>query len=112
VRIETTAGNEHKIWLTDNEIKDLRQATNSKRDDLMIQFGAFVGLRAFEIPQVRPVDVKLTDSGQYRLRVQAGEDTTGNGGKPRDAYLSDNVERDHQRTRTNTTSHPKTSLSI
>jgi integrase len=54
-------------------------------------------LRAFEIPQVRPVDVKATDSGQYRLRVRAGKDTAGNGGKPRDAYLPDSLERDLQR---------------
>ncbi|WP_336339674.1 site-specific integrase [Haloarcula brevis] len=97
MRIESTAGNEHKVWLTDSEIEDLRRATNSQRDDIIIQLGAFVGLRAFEIPQVRPADVKETESGQYRLRVQAGKDTSGNGGKPRDAYLPDNVERDLQR---------------
>ena len=95
--IETNEGNEHKVWLTDAEIEDLRRAANSQRDDIIIQLGAFVGLRAFEIPQVRPVDVKATESGQYRLRVQAGKDTTGNGGKPRDAYLPDSVERDLQR---------------
>jgi integrase len=97
MRVEATKGNEHKVWLTDSEIEDLRRATNSQRDDLIIQLGAFVGLRAFEIPQVRPADVKETDSGQYRLPVQAGKDTTGNGGKPRDAYLPDGVERDLQR---------------
>ena len=97
MRIEATDGNEHKVWLTDSEIDDLRCATNSQRDDLVIQLGAFVGLRAFEIPQVRPVDVKQTESGQYRLRVRGGKDTSGNGGKPRDAYLPDSVERDLQR---------------
>jgi integrase len=97
MRIESTAGNEHKVWLTDPEIEDLRRATNSQRDDIIIQLGAFVGLRAFEMPQVRPVDVKETESGQYRLRVEAGKDTSGNGGKPRDAFLPDSVERDLQR---------------
>lgn len=97
MRIETTAGNEHKAWLTDSEIENLRRATNSQRDDLLIQLGAFVGLRAFEIPQVRPINVKETEGGQYRLRIEAGKDTTGNGGKPRDAYLPDSVERDLQR---------------
>ncbi|QIO23079.1 site-specific integrase [Haloarcula sp. JP-L23] len=97
MRIEATAGNEHKVWLTDSEIEDLRRATTSQRDDLIIQLGAFVGLRAFEIPQVRPVDVKATESDQYRLRVRSGKDTSGNGGKPRDAYLPDSVERDLQR---------------
>jgi len=97
MRVEATAGDEWKVWLTDSEIEDLRRATNSQRDDIVIQLGAFVGLRAFEIPQVRPADVKETESGQYRLRVQAGKDTSGNGGKPRDAYLPDSVERDLQR---------------
>ena len=97
MRIEATNGDEHKVWLTDSEIEDLRRATNSQRDDLIIQLGAFVGLRAFEMPQVRPVDVKQTESGQYRLRVEAGKDTSGGGGKPRDAYLPDSVERDLQR---------------
>ncbi|GGK64656.1 site-specific integrase [Haloarcula sebkhae] len=97
MRIEATDGNEHKVWLTDIEIEDLRRATNSQRDDLIIQLGAFVGLRAFEIPQVRPVNVKATESGQYRLRVRSGKDTSGSSGKPRDAYLPDSVERDLQR---------------
>ncbi|MFC7026374.1 site-specific integrase [Halomicroarcula sp. GCM10025324] len=97
MRIEATNGNEHKVWLTDSEIEDLRRAANSSRDDLLIQLGAFVGLRAFEMPQVRPVDVKQTESDQYRLRIEAGKDTSGNGGKPRDAYLPDSVERDLQR---------------
>ena len=97
MRIEATNGNEHKVWLTDEEIEDLRRATQSQRDDLIIQLGAFVGLRAFEIPQVRPVDVKDTESGQYRLQVEAGKDTSGKGGKPRNAFLPDTVERDLQR---------------
>jgi len=97
MRIESTAGNEHKVWLTDEEIENLRRAANSTRDDIIIQLGAFVGLRAFEIPQVRPRDVKETESGQYRLRVRAGKDTGGNGGKPRDAYLPSDVEGSLQR---------------
>ena len=97
MRVESAGGQEHKVWLTDSEIEDLRRAANSQRDDLLIQLGAFVGLRAFEIPQARPVDVSTSESGQYRLRVQSGKDTTGGGGKTRQAYLSDSVERDLQR---------------
>ncbi|MBX0287911.1 site-specific integrase [Halomicroarcula sp. F28] len=97
MRIEATAGNEHKVWLTDDEIEDLRRATTSQRDDIIIQLGAFVGLRAFEIPQVCPRDVSESAGGQYRLRVRSGKDTSGSGGKPRDAYLPDSVERDLQR---------------
>jgi len=85
-----------KVWLTDQEIEDLRRAAVSYRDDIIIQLGAFVGLRAFEMPQVTPSHVKTTESDQYRLRVPEGKDTSGGGGKPRDAYLPDDVERDLQ----------------
>lgn len=97
MRVESTKGNETKVWLTDDEIEDLRRATASLRDDLIIQLGAYVGLRAFEIPQVFPAGISTTENGEYRLHVSSGKDTTGGGGKPRDAYLPGNVERDLQR---------------
>jgi integrase len=97
MRLEATEKpDEYKIWLTDSEIEDLRRATTGYRDDIIIQLGAFVGLRSFEIPQVQPRHIKTTESGQYRLRVPEGKDTTGSGGKPRDAYLPDDVERSLQ----------------
>jgi len=97
MRLEATEKpDEYKIWLTDNEIEDLRRATTGYRDDIIIQLGAFVGLRSFEIPQIQPRHIKTTESGQYRLRVPEGKDTSGSGGKPRDAYLPDDVERSLQ----------------
>ena len=97
MRVKSTSGAEHKVWLTDSEIEHLRRATHSQRDDLIIQLGAYVGLRAFEVPQPRPCDIRETEHGQYRLRVRAGKDTNGNGRKPRNAFLPDSVERDLQR---------------
>ena len=97
MRVENGQGGESKVWLTDSEIEQLRRATVSQRDDLLIQLGAFVGLRAFEMPQIRPKNIKDTETGQYRLHIQGGKDTTGNGGKPRDAFLPASVERDLQR---------------
>jgi integrase len=97
MRIESTSGDEHKVWLTDGEIEELRRATRSQRDDIIIQLGAYVGLRAFEIPQPTPSDITESEGGQYRLRVRSGKDTSGNGGKPRNAFLPDSVERDLQR---------------
>lgn len=73
------------------------RAAASQCDDVIVQLGAYVGLRAFEVPQVQPQHVDTTDSGTYRLRVPRGKDTTGGGGKPRDAYLPAPVERDLQR---------------
>jgi len=97
MRIEATeAENETKVWLTDDEIDELRRATASYRDDIIIQLGAYVGLRAFEIPQIHPEHIKTSENGQFRLRVSSGKDTTGSGGKPRDAYLPAEVERDLQ----------------
>jgi integrase len=97
MRLEATnTENEFKVWLTDSEVEDLRRATASYRDDIIIQLGAYVGLRAFEIPQVTPSGISTTENGQYRVRVPEGKDTTGNGGKPRDAYLPTDVERSLQ----------------
>jgi len=92
------------------EVDDIE--VSSQRDDLIIQLGAFVGLRGFEIPQARPCDVKETESGQYRLRVEAGKDTGGNGGNlamptcPTTSSVISNA------TRKSTTSHRKTPSSI
>lgn len=80
----TAKEDEYKIWMTDGELEDLRRAAANHRDDLVIQLDGYVGLRAFEIPQVCPKHMKRTEDGEhYRLRVPEGRDTTGNGGKPR-----------------------------
>jgi len=100
MRLEATAGNndQHKVWMTDAELEDLERVAASQRDHIIIRLGGRVGLRAFEIPQVMPKHVKRTDDGEhYRLRIPEGKDTTGNGGKPRDAYLPADVEGDLHR---------------
>ena len=95
MRTERTSGGEMKVWLTDSEIDTLRRAAGSRRDDLIIQLGAYVGLRAFEVPQVTPEHVRRVDDGEhYRLRVPRGKDTASGVGKPRNAYLPADVERD------------------
>jgi integrase len=99
MRLESTGKkDEYKVWMTDDELGELRRAAGSHRDDLIIQLGGYVGLRAFEIPQVTPKHVKRTEDGEhFRLRIPEGKDTSGAGGKPRDAYLPADVERDlHQ----------------
>jgi len=95
MRKERTSGGEVKVWLTDSEIDALRRAAGSRRDDLIIQLGAYVGLRAFEVPQVTPGHVLRVAGGEhYRLRVPRGKDTASGEGKPRNAYLPASVERD------------------
>jgi integrase len=95
MRKEREKGGSFKVWMTDDEIDELRRAAGSRRDDLIIQLGAFVGLRAFEIPQVAPEHVRRVDDGDhYRLRVPEGKDTRTGEGEPRNAYLPASVERD------------------
>lgn len=91
MRIQKT-GSGHKVWLTDSEIEEMRRNIGKDRDDIILLLGAYVGLRAFEIPQITPAHVKRTDSDHYRLRVPEGKDTKRGEGKPRDAYLPTMVE--------------------
>lgn len=99
MRLEATQKpDQYKVWLRDDELDQLRRHAGSTRNDLLIQLGGYTGLRAFEIPQVKPKHVKRTSDGEhYRLHVPEGKDTTGSGGKPRDAYLPQSVERDLHR---------------
>jgi len=93
MRLQATAKpDEYKVWLTDPELRALRRQA-SPRDKLIIDLGAYVGLRAFEIPQIKPKHVDRTDDGEhYRLRVPEGKDTANGQGKPRNAYLPADVE--------------------
>ncbi len=99
MRLESTGREEtFKVWMTDEELETLRRSAKSHRDDLIIQLGGYVGLRAFEIPQVQPQHIKRTDDGgHYHLRVPRGKDTRNGTGMPRDAYLPQEVERDLHR---------------
>jgi integrase len=99
MRLESTEkAGQYRVWLTDAELEELRRNAGSTRNDLIFQLGGYVGLRAFEIPQVCPKHVKRTEGGEhYRLRVPSGKDTSGGGGKPRNAYLPESVERDLHR---------------
>lgn len=97
MRLESTgATDQYNVWLSDSEVEDLRRSAANQRDDIIIQLGAYVGLRAFEIPQVQPTHIKTSENGEYRLRVPEGKDTAHGEGKPRDAYLPAGVERDLQ----------------
>lgn len=52
MRLEATKKqDEYKVWLTDYELDELRRAAASHRDDLIIQLGGYVGLRASRSPR-------------------------------------------------------------
>ena len=103
MRLEATNRDDtYKVWMTDPELETLRRAAadgdDPLRDDLVIQLGGFVGLRAFEVPQIQARHIKRTDDGDhYRLRVPRGKDTANGDGKPRDSYLPPDVESDIHR---------------
>lgn len=89
-----------KCWLTTDEYEQLRHTTDSYRDELIVRLGGEVGLRSFKVPQITPEHPRcevIEDTTYHFLRVPEGKDTTGNGGKPRDAYLPRSVERDLHR---------------
>ena len=101
--VEATDWNEHKVWLTDNEIEVLRRATNSQRDDLSIQFGAFVGLRALEIPQVRPGTSSRLTAGNIGSVSKPGKTPTATAGNPTMPSFPTTSSTTSNATRTNTT---------
>lgn len=116
MRLEATNREDsYKVWMTDDDLDQLRRATVSYRDDVILQLGGFVGLRAFEIPQVKPTHIQQTDDDHFRLRVPEGKDTTNSGGKPRNAYLPKGVERSlrqYQNAENIAPDHPFVDLSV
>lgn len=87
--------------MTDSELEDMERVAPSQRDYLIIRLGGRVGLCAFEIPQIKSKHVRRTSDGEHsRLHVPEGKETSGNGGKLRDAYLPGDVEGDLHRYQT------------
>lgn len=43
MRLETTNRNSTKVWMADDELEDLRRAAGSRRDDIIIQLGGYLG---------------------------------------------------------------------
>lgn len=84
-------------WLNPDEFDALvdAAATMSLRHKVVVQLGGRCSLRSFEVPQITPNCIKQAEDGNhYLLHVPRGKDTSGEGGKPRDAYLPADLERD------------------
>jgi len=102
MRIETEKSHDDvqdprpKVWLSEDDYEELQRRAESFRDEIIIRLGGEVGLRSFEVPQIqrRHVQREVIEGEDYFfLRVPEGKDTTGGGGKARDAYLPADVER-------------------
>ena len=85
MRIEATARDDvYAVWMTDSELDEIRRNVQSHRDDLIIQLDGYIGLCAFEIPQIQPKHVKRTGGGEhYRLRIPEEKDTREQRSRPR-----------------------------
>lgn len=96
--VDSTHGtNDYKCWLTPEEFDALIDAASDRslKHKTVVLLGGRVGLRAQEIAAVKPTGLR-EEAGAYRVRVpqSAGKDTTGGGGKTRDAYVPEDVERE------------------
>lgn len=84
---------EYKCWMNEEEYRKLKRQALSYRDEIVIRLGGEVGLRSFEIPQIKPKHIKRDTTGEHHfLRIPRGKDTKQSGGKPRDAYLPRDLE--------------------
>lgn len=103
VQIESTAGeDEYKVWLTPDEEQQLEEYAKdrSAKHYAVVLLGGRIGLRAQEIAAMQ-YDHLREEGDHYRLRVpeSAGKDTTGTGGKARDAWVPSDAERELLRIR-------------
>lgn len=103
MQIESTSGeNEYKVWLTPDELEQLENHAEerSPKHYATVLLGARIGLRAQEIAAMQ-YDHLREEDGNYRLRVpeDSGKDTTGSGGKARDAWVPSDAERELLRIR-------------
>lgn len=98
MRIESTKGeNEWKCWLNPDEAEAMKQVAQqrSQKHYCTILLGLDTGTRAEEMTEIKPLNVRRSENGRFLVRIEAGKDTTGEmGGKSRDAFLPDHVERE------------------
>ncbi|WP_135852319.1 bacterio-opsin activator domain-containing protein [Halorussus salinus] len=91
-------------YLTTPEFQRFRRRTETYREDLVVALAGRVGLRAAEIPRVRPADLREVERGgdlHYLLAVPEGDATEGGGSDDsaggsatRDAYVPPGVAHD------------------
>ena len=52
-------------YLSDDEVERLRRPAASRRDDLIVQLEAFVALRAFGMPRIKPKHIGRAGNGDH-----------------------------------------------
>lgn len=80
---------EYKVWLNNNDFKQLVTYSPTTKHELIIRLCGKCGLRSHEVPQIKPNNYyeSTEKKGEYLLKVPKGKDTTGSGGKFRTTYL-------------------------
>jgi len=90
MRVEKNKNGTYKVWLNQKEYHVLRDNAPARENRIMVRLGGESGLRAFEIPQIKPKHIH-----DNFVRVPKGKDTSGQlGGKSRDSYLNDDLKRE------------------
>jgi predicted DNA binding protein len=80
-----------EIRLTEREYEQLRQSTETYREELLVRLCGEVGLRATEIPRLKPADVQsLGGEGRTQYFMTVHENDSGT----REAYLPPRVAHD------------------
>lgn len=96
MRTEKNKDGTRKVWMTRDEFQNLLNTAKSTEIKISLMLMGNVGLRVSEVLNVSYRDIRRTSDGEdFILEVDGSKDSTGeyNGGKQRDVYLPDNVER-------------------
>lgn len=96
MRTEKNKDGTRKVWITREEFESLLETVESTEKEIAIALMGKIGLRVGEVLDVSYNDIRRTSDGDgFVLEVDGAKDTTGeyNGGKQRDVYLDDSVER-------------------
>lgn len=97
MRTEKNKDGTRKVWITREEFEMLLNEAESGEKRIVLLLMGKVGLRVGEVLRVCYADVSRTSDGEdFLLSIDGTKDTSGeyNGGKQREVYLTDDVERE------------------
>lgn len=97
MRTEKNKDGTRKVWITREEFERLLSEAESGEKRIALMLMGLVGLRVGEVLSVSYDDVRRSSDGEdFLIEIDGAKDTTGdyNGGKQRDVYLPERVERE------------------
>lgn len=97
MRTEKNKDGTRKVWITREEFDVLLNEAESGEERIALLLMGKVGLRVSEVLSVCYADVRRSSDGEdFLIEVDGAKDVSGeyDGGKQRDVYLPDEVERE------------------